>query len=92
MTLNNNDTVEITEGQPFNIDCKIDSYPHPTKITWRKKSDLTNNVVSDSSMLHFNVMTRQNAGVYICHVINIVGTGEKEIRIVVLCKYMNSTK
>ncbi|CAC5399800.1 unnamed protein product [Mytilus coruscus] len=76
--------MEIIEGQPLTIECKVNSYPHPTQIKWRKKSDVTNDVISASSTLHINVMTRKDTGVYLCQVINSVGTGEKDIRIVVL--------
>ncbi|CAC5403800.1 NCAM [Mytilus coruscus] len=76
--------VRITEGNQLTIICNGNGYPNPNNFTWTKKTELSGNLISNLPSLYINNVKRTDAGKYACEAVNMIGTGRKEIDLLVM--------
>ncbi|VDI46446.1 Hypothetical predicted protein [Mytilus galloprovincialis] len=77
-------SVRIIEGHPLTIGCNGNGYPNPNNFTWTKKTGLFENLISNLPSLYKNNVKRTDAGRYACEASNMIGTGKKEIDVLVM--------
>lgn len=81
-------STNINEGSQLNISCRYESNLVHDNVYWYKKSNTNLDILSNGSFSVFiSNSSKVNAGNYICHVKNRVGTGEANITVTVNCKY-----
>lgn len=84
---NGSTLLSITEGQALSITCYQSSNPPSSGPKWWKLNGMSNmDLFANDSGLHIIVVTRRDAGTYICGALNKIGTGSTNISINVLCK------
>lgn len=81
--------MRIIEGHPLTIRCYGNGYPNPDNFTWTKQTDLFENLISNLPSLYINSVKRRDAGRYACEASNMIGTGRKEIDVLVMCKCLS---
>ncbi|CAC5399805.1 unnamed protein product [Mytilus coruscus] len=76
--------VSVIEGQPLIVRCNGHSYPNPDNFTWTKRTELSENLISNLPSLYINNVKRTDAGKYACEAANMIGSGRKEIDLLVM--------
>ena len=79
-------SVSYNEGSPVNISCTATGKPDPD-VKWIHKRQVKS-FSPKTAHLTFNKIGKADAGVYTCKANNSAGTKEKQLNIVVNCKYI----
>ena len=84
----------LAVDRPATIDCEADGWPPPTKSWYKERVELTNTsrlIVFGNGSLHFQSVTLDNGGKYVCVASNSVGIrGSLPINVTVACLYTTS--
>jgi len=83
-----NANASYDEESPVDIICEATGTPDPN-VEWIHKGQVKS-TGSKKASLTFGKITRDNAGEYICRATNPVGKAEKQLNLVVNCKYIES--
>ena len=78
--------MKLVEGRTVNISCSSDSLP-VADISWISASNAK--FITNSKILVFSSVSRNDAGSYYCNATNVAGTSRSEaISLAVYCKLL----
>ena len=84
----NGSMMNIPENKQVTLTCSYDCFPPMKKIVWFKIIDKENVILDENKhTLVLNVINRNQTGIYVCQVLNVVGEGQANISVTVQCKY-----
>ena len=80
--------MNIHESKQLTLTCSYDCLPPMEKIIWFKINDKGNFILRENKhTLVLNAINRNQTGIYVCQVLNVVGEGQANISVTVQCKY-----
>ena len=80
--------MNIHESKQLTLTCSYDCLPPMERIVWFKINDKGNFILRENKhTLVLNAINRNQTGIYVCQVLNVVGEGQANISVTVQCKY-----
>ena len=81
-------SASYNEGRPVNISCTATGKPYPD-VRWIHRGQVKS-FGSKSADLTFSRISKSDAGMYTCRANNSAESTEKQLNLVINCKYVNS--
>ena len=80
--------VSYNKGSPVNIRCEASGEPDPD-VQWIHNGQVKSSG-STTAYLTFSAINKEDAGIYTCRANNSAGSTEKQLNLVVTCKYYST--
>lgn len=77
--------VTVNEDDVFTVKCNTTGNPSP-HVKWQKVGANQTYVMHGQEVLNFTIVTKQQAGTYLCEAENSLGTASTSIELTVQCK------
>lgn len=81
------DSSGYDEGSLVNLQCEAKGIPEPD-VRWIHDGYIRTSGTK-TTHLRFSAIKRTDAGIYTCSANNSVGSSEKQVKVVVNCKYLH---